>query len=131
MKLKFGFGAVIASAIGLVLLLLWLRYKDTAKKFVSETINPLSDQNIVNRGVSKIVQKTTGEPDATLGTKLYDWIDALKDVIPGWESESERFERIKQETMKRIPASVSSSNETVKNPSILVRLPNVAGDQFE
>lgn len=39
---------------------------------VGTAINPVSDQNIINRGVNAAVQGITGDPNQTLGGWIYD-----------------------------------------------------------
>lgn len=45
------------------------------KTVVTETLNPASDKNVVNQGVNSAVQAVTGDENATLGTKIYDWLN--------------------------------------------------------
>ena len=35
-------------------------------------VNPTDPNNIVNQGVTGVVQAVSGDPNASLGTKLYD-----------------------------------------------------------
>lgn len=48
------------------------------KTVLTETLNPASDKNIVNRGVTEIVRTITGDKNATLGTKIYDVVQSVK-----------------------------------------------------
>lgn len=55
----------------------FLAYKlyTTGKTVVTETLNPASEKNAVNQAVNSVVQDVTGDPTATLGTKIYDWLN--------------------------------------------------------
>lgn len=44
-------------------------------------LNPKNDQNIVNKGVTAVVQGVTGSKDATLGTAVYDSVQWFKSVF--------------------------------------------------
>lgn len=65
-------GLLIAGAAAAV----YFGYKayQASKSLVTETLNPASDKNIVNQGVTSVVQSVTGDPNATLGNKIYDWL---------------------------------------------------------
>lgn len=61
--------------VGLGLLGLWYtKEKATeAVKEVGQAVNPVNPDNIFNSGVNSVVQALTGEENATLGSKIYDW----------------------------------------------------------
>lgn len=46
---------------------------EAAKEIVTEKLNPVSDKNIAYNGVNSILQTLTGDQNATLGGKIYDW----------------------------------------------------------
>lgn len=117
MKANITFGGVLAFLLVLILVFLFFYYSRSVKKVFTETINPASDKNIINRGVNTVIQNLTGEPEATLGTKIFDWVDAIKDFLPFAESEREKRERLAKEFLEKRKASLNSTQEKVNNPS--------------
>lgn len=66
-----GTGVLALAAVAAVAgLLLWKRKELAA---VADAINPASDSNIVNRGVSSVGEAITGREGWTLGGQLADW----------------------------------------------------------
>jgi hypothetical protein len=63
----------LSAAVVVVGVLAWKASKlvgqgaDVAKKLATETLNPASDKNIVNSGVTALGQAATGDPAWTLG----------------------------------------------------------------
>ena len=45
---------------------------DAAAEVLQE-VNPMNPDNAIKRGVDKVVQAATGEPEATLGGKVWEW----------------------------------------------------------
>lgn len=64
--------AAIVGGIGLLALLVW-RGREAAGAVV-DAINPASQTNIVNRGVNAALQAATGNPSATVGTRIYSLV---------------------------------------------------------
>lgn len=58
--------------LGGVVLLAWAGKKATEATL--EAVNPVSHDNIFNKGVNSVTQALTGDPNATLGTKIYEWL---------------------------------------------------------
>lgn len=72
---------VIGAGIGLVALLgVYLVARKAgaalgdAASAVGTAINPVSDQNLAYQGTNAVVRAVTGDQDATLGTKIYEWL---------------------------------------------------------
>lgn len=40
----------------------------------AEAINPVSNQNVIYKGVSGVVGAVTGDSSTSLGSKIYDWL---------------------------------------------------------
>lgn len=70
-----GSGVVgLAAIVGLVALALWVRKSGSAAAAAAvEAVNPASDRNLVNRGVSAVGAAVTGEDSWTLGGQLAEW----------------------------------------------------------
>lgn len=68
------YGTIVKYTVigGVALGAVYLLYK--AGDFASTALNPASDKNLAYTGVNSVVQTLTGDKDATLGTKLYDWL---------------------------------------------------------
>lgn len=70
-------GIAILAGTGLVLFVAYKLYKgagdlvDTAKKVVTEDLNPASDKNIVYSAFNTTNEK--GEVTESLGTRIYNW----------------------------------------------------------
>jgi hypothetical protein len=47
---------------------------DTTVEVVTKDLNPASQENIIYGGVNNILETVTGDKNATLGGKLYDWL---------------------------------------------------------
>jgi len=47
--------------------------KTAVNKIMTEDINPASSKNIINRGVSALGAKITGNQSWSLGGQIYDW----------------------------------------------------------
>lgn len=142
MKTNITFGGIIALVLIAILAYLFFAYRKDAQKLFKEKINPMSDKNVAYGAVNTIVQETTGDPNATLGTKLYEWVDGIKNFLPFLESEEERNQRLRAEFLekRKISASGNSTQERVYNPpfsygrqspDIGIRFPNMPGDVFE
>jgi len=75
-----GSGVVMLALIaagGFVAYMLWKK-RDTIMK----SLNPASTENLIYRATGSVVQTATGDPTASLGTKIADWLksDAEKAV---------------------------------------------------
>jgi hypothetical protein len=64
-------GVVVLSALSGVA---WFFFGEDIKRALQK-FNPASDQNLAYSGASGIVQAVTGDPDATLGTAIYEWFN--------------------------------------------------------
>lgn len=131
MKTNITFGGIIALVLIAILAYLFFAYRKDAQKLFKEKLNPMSDKNVAYGAVNTIVQETTGDPNASLGTKIYEWVDGLKNVLPFVESEAERNARLREEFLKKRAGSKNSTQEKVFNPSIGIRFPNIPGNVFE
>lgn len=84
MKFTLGFGAVLFLVIGVGLILFWdkikLSFSSTASA-IGTAVNPLSDENLANRASNAIVQNITGDPNATLGTSVFNTVQSVKDWL--------------------------------------------------
>jgi hypothetical protein len=67
---KAGAGLVVSAAL---LAGAYLLARKFLPQLLAETLNPLSDKNVAYSGTSAIVQSVTGDKDATLGGKLWEW----------------------------------------------------------
>ena len=67
----------ILAAGATVIVLYWLGKREVqqAADEIGDAVNPISDENIINRGVDALVQKLTGDPTETLGGWLSDWLN--------------------------------------------------------
>lgn len=74
----FAIGAAILLVIAGVVLVIRKR-GDIAAALA--TINPADERNVINQAVSGVVQAVTGDPNATLGTKLQELTQRAKDAI--------------------------------------------------
>jgi len=43
-----------------------------------QAVNPVNPDNIFARGVNRIVQAVTGDPDQTLGGQIFDWVNGTR-----------------------------------------------------
>lgn len=100
-----------AAGVGLIVLLYWLAKREikagvgavadgvvSTAKAVGTAVNPLDQKNIANKAVNATVQAVTMEKDATLGTKLFDWLN------PEWAAYDPN-----KETPKEPPKGFASS----------------------
>jgi hypothetical protein len=68
---------IAAAAVGLAIA--WKVNKtgaaaaDAAREVLRD-LDPTNANNVIKRQVDKVVQAATGEPDATLGGKIYEWL---------------------------------------------------------
>ncbi len=49
------------------------------RKTIADKLNPASDKNVVYTSVNKLVQ-TERDPNATIGTKVYEWLHPVQDA---------------------------------------------------
>ena len=70
--------------LGGVILLGYATKKATEKTL--EAVNPVSHDNIFNRGVNAVTQSLTGDPNATLGTKIYEWLNPEEGVAETYKT---------------------------------------------
>jgi hypothetical protein len=75
-------GLAIVAGIGA--LILYKKSQDVQNTVVdvindmSESINPVSTNNVVYTGVNKLGQSITGDQNMTLGTAVYDIVDGVR-----------------------------------------------------
>ncbi len=53
------------------------------RKITAGALNPANPENVVNQGVTGIVQSATGDKDQTLGGLIFDWINPSAGLAPG------------------------------------------------
>lgn len=70
--------------LGGVILLGYATKKATEKTL--EAVNPVSHDNIFNRGVNAVTQSLTGDKNATLGTWLYEKLNPEQPVSTNYAS---------------------------------------------
>lgn len=133
MKTNITFGGIIGTVLVAILLFLFFFYRNDLKKVFTEKLNPTSDKNIAYEAANVITREISGDPDATLGTKLFEVVDDIKGWIPFLESTKERDERLREEFLeKRKPMSQSATQVEPKNGGdISIRFPNIPGDKFQ
>ncbi len=68
-------------ALGGVVIGLYFVAKSQAKQAL-ETINPVSENNIINQGIEGVGTALSGEPGWTLGGWLYDITHPVTDIAP-------------------------------------------------
>ena len=66
--------------IGAGALAMYLLYRFVTSRLVTEDLNPASHKNIASRASDSIVETVTGEKGATLGNKIYDWLNPASKV---------------------------------------------------
>lgn len=62
-----------------------------AKQVVTKGLNPTSQENYANRAFNSVFQTITGDPNATLGTKIYDWLNGVPRGLSGARSRRRRL----------------------------------------
>lgn len=117
--MKLGFGGIIGLVLLAIFVFLFFFYRNDLKKVFQEKLNPASDKNLVYEGTNKIVQELTGDKDATLGTKIYEAVDYISGILPYFESDKEKQDRIREEALAA-KKSRFSSGELTKNPSYVI-----------
>lgn len=67
--------AAMLGAGAAVLVLGWLGARTVAQgaSDAIDAVTPTNPDNVFYRGVNEVVRVLTGDPHATLGTKIYDW----------------------------------------------------------
>jgi hypothetical protein len=72
-----GAGIAAAAAGGVIAWRVWQRGEDVAEaaQEVLQAVNPTNPDNVAARAVNTVVQKITGDDQATLGTKLWEWMN--------------------------------------------------------
>jgi hypothetical protein len=58
-------------------------YRKIAAGVAAGAINPANPDNIVNQGVTSIVQEATGDKNQTLGGLIFDWLNPDAGLAPG------------------------------------------------
>jgi hypothetical protein len=66
-----GGGIVSLTVMAGAVIVAYLVYVNREK--LKTAFNPLSTKNLAYQGASKVVQAVTGDPTATVGTKIADW----------------------------------------------------------
>lgn len=70
---------VITSPAGGVLLLAGAAY--IAWRYFKPSFDPTGQENLANRGANAIVQAVRGDPNVTVGTSIFDAVEAVRDLF--------------------------------------------------
>lgn len=130
MKLKLTGSAILVVGLLALGIFLFLRYQKEVKDLFTKSLNPASQDNVINKNLNKALFP---ENDASIGTKIYDIVDTIRDWLPFVESEKEKQKRIADEFLKKREASKNSTQEETINPlpeDIKLRLPLLGERDF-
>lgn len=112
-------GLMYLVGTGIVLFVAYKVYKgagavtETAKKVVTEDLNPASDKNVLYRQFNDT--DAQGNVTASLGTKIYDAVDNVYHFLPFLESDKEKSDRLSAEARTRIEATRAAQNAKAVN----------------